>query len=70
VDEQVGRVLDALEASPQARNTYVIFASDNGYNGGEKNMWAKFALWDQTCRVVFAISVRDFRGKSARRPSV
>jgi arylsulfatase A-like enzyme len=56
VDEQVGRVLDALEASGQARNTYVIFASDNGYNGGEKNMWAKFALWDQTCRVVFGIS--------------
>ena len=56
VDEQVGRVLDALEASPHARNTIVVFASDNGYNGGEKNMWAKFALWEQTCRVVFGIS--------------
>lgn len=56
VDEQVGRVLDALDASPHAKNTIVIFASDNGYNGGEKNMWAKFALWEQTCRVVFGIS--------------
>jgi arylsulfatase A-like enzyme len=56
VDEQVGRVLDALEASPHAANTIVVFASDNGYNGGEKNMWAKFALWEQTCRVVLGIS--------------
>jgi arylsulfatase A-like enzyme len=56
VDEQIGRVLDALEASPHARNTILVFASDNGYNGGEKNMWAKYALWEQTSRVVFAIS--------------
>ena len=64
IDEQIGRVLDALDASPHARNTIVILASDNGYNGGEKNMWAKYALWDQTCRVVFGISgpgvVRQF----------
>lgn len=57
VDEQIGRVLDALDASPQAKNTIIVFASDNGYHGGEKNMWAKFALWEQTCRVVFGISV-------------
>lgn len=57
VDEQLGRVLDALDQSAYAKNTIIVFASDNGYNGGEKNMWAKFALWDQTCRVVFCISV-------------
>lgn len=56
IDEQLGRVLDALDASPHARNTIVVFASDNGYNGGEKNMWAKYALWEQTCRVVFGVS--------------
>ncbi len=57
IDEQIGRVLDALDESPYASNTIVVFASDNGYNAGEKNMWAKFALWEQTCRVVFAIAV-------------
>jgi arylsulfatase A-like enzyme len=57
IDEQIGRVLDALEASPYAANTIVILASDNGYNGGEKNMWAKFALWEQTNRVIFGVSV-------------
>ena len=56
IDEQLGRVLDALDQGPHARNTILIFASDNGYNGGEKNMWAKYALWVQTCRVVLGIS--------------
>lgn len=57
VDEQIGRVLDALESSPYADNTIIVFASDNGFHAGEKDMWSKFALWEQTNRVVFGISV-------------
>lgn len=57
VDEQIGRVLDALDASPYADNTIIIFANDNGYHSGEKDLWSKFALWEQTNRVAFAISV-------------
>jgi arylsulfatase A-like enzyme len=30
LDEQVGRILDAVEASGQANNTLIYFASDNG----------------------------------------
>lgn len=56
-DEQIGRVLDALEASPYRDNTIVVFADDNGFHLGEKNHWLKFALWEQTCQVVFSISV-------------
>jgi len=56
IDEQIGRVLDALEQSPHRNNTIVVFAGDNGYHLGEKNHFLKFALWEQTCRVVFAIS--------------
>lgn len=57
VDEQIGRVLDALEAGPHSRNTIVVFAGDNGFHTGEKNHWLKFALWEQTCRVPFGFSV-------------
>jgi arylsulfatase A-like enzyme len=56
IDEQIGRVLDALEKGPHAKNTIVVFAGDNGFHTGEKNHWLKFALWEQTCQVVFAIS--------------
>jgi arylsulfatase A-like enzyme len=57
IDEQIGRVLDALDDGPNRGNTIVIFADDNGFHTGEKDHWLKFALWEQTCRVPFAIAV-------------
>jgi arylsulfatase A-like enzyme len=56
-DDQVGRVLDALEAGPNRDNTIVVFASDNGWHTGEKEHWTKFYLSEQACRVVFSIAV-------------
>ncbi len=35
-DAMVGRILDALEKSPYAKNTIVVLWSDNGYHLGEK----------------------------------
>lgn len=57
IDEQIGRVLDALEASPHRDNTIVAFASDNGFHTGEKDHWSKFYLSELACRVVFSIAV-------------
>jgi arylsulfatase A-like enzyme len=68
IDEQIGRVLDALEKSLHRDNTIVIFAGDNGFHTGEKNHWLKFALWEQTCRVVFSISVPGMPAQQSRSP--
>ena len=68
VDDQIGRVLDALERSPHRDNTIVVFAADNGFHTGEKNHWLKFALWEQTCRVVFAISVPGMPVQRSKTP--
>lgn len=57
VDEQIGRVLDALEASEHRQNTIIIFASDNGWHTGEKDHWTKFLLSEQASRVVLGIAV-------------
>lgn len=57
VDEQIGRVLDALEHSPNQDNTIVIFLSDNGMHLGEKDHWLKYALWEQSCQVMLSIYV-------------
>lgn len=56
VDEQIGRVLDALDAGPNAADTVVVFLSDNGWHTGEKDHWSKFYLSELACRVVFSIS--------------
>ncbi|MBE0537803.1 MAG: sulfatase [Phycisphaerae bacterium] len=47
MDECVGRVLDALDASAYADNTVVVFWSDHGWHLGEKLHWRKFALWEE-----------------------
>ena len=47
VDHYVGEILDALEASPYAKNTMIVLWSDHGYRLGEKGTFAKMCLWDQ-----------------------
>jgi arylsulfatase A-like enzyme len=54
-DVQVGRLLDALEASPHAGNTVIVLWSDHGFHLGEKETWEKFTLWEESTRVPFII---------------
>ena len=51
VDSQVGRVLDALEATGKAHNTIVVLWSDHGWHLGEKLITGKNTLWDRSTRV-------------------
>ncbi|GDY09107.1 MAG: iduronate-2-sulfatase [Planctomycetota bacterium] len=56
-DSQIGRLLDALEKSPQRDNTIVVLWSDHGWSLGEKSHWRKFALWEESTRTVFVWKV-------------
>jgi arylsulfatase A-like enzyme len=58
-DEQLGRVLDALDNGPSAENTIVVLFSDHGYHLGEKQRWSKFSLWERTTHVPLIVSVPD-----------
>ncbi len=51
MDSQVGRVLDALEASGRADNTIIVFWSDHGWHLGEKGITGKNTLWERSTRV-------------------
>ena len=55
-DAQVGRILDALDSSPHAKNTIVVFWSDHGWHLGEKNHWHKRTLWDPATRVPLIVA--------------
>ncbi len=68
-DEQVGRLLDALDHSPHANNTIIVLLSDHGFHLGEKEIWAKRTLWERSTRVPLMISLPDgLRGVSCERP--
>lgn len=54
-DAQIGRLLDALDASSRGKSTVVVFCSDNGYQLGEKDSWEKFTLWEKATHVPLII---------------
>jgi arylsulfatase A-like enzyme len=55
-DAMVGRLLDALDHGPHARNTMIVLWSDHGYHLGHKEHWEKFALWEQTTHVPLIVA--------------
>ncbi|MEM7383708.1 MAG: sulfatase-like hydrolase/transferase [Verrucomicrobiota bacterium] len=54
-DAQIGRVLDALDASPRRDNTIVVLWSDHGFHLGEKDHIEKFALWEKSNHIPFIV---------------
>ena len=50
-DEQVGKIVAALNKSKYVKTTYLVLFSDHGWHLGEKKHWGKAALWEQTTRV-------------------
>lgn len=50
-DAQLGRLLDAFEASAYKDNTILMVWSDHGMHIGEKENWEKFTLWEESARV-------------------
>lgn len=54
-DDRIGMILDALDNSTYADNTWIILVGDNGFHHGEKERWAKSALWREACHVPLII---------------
>ena len=55
LDEQIGQILDAVKASGQAGNTYLIFTSDHGLSVGHHGLVGKQNLYDHSIRVPFVL---------------
>ena len=73
VDRQLGRLLDQLEQSKHAKNTWVILWSDHGWHLGEKRHWGKWTGWRESTRVPLIIvpplnEKQAIRGESCDEP--
>ena len=56
LDAEIGRVLDALEASPHAKNTIVVFAADSGVARGSHGLIGKQNCYEHSLRVPLIMS--------------
>ncbi|MAE63139.1 MAG: hypothetical protein CMJ18_02600 [Phycisphaeraceae bacterium] len=59
VDEQIGRVLDALSETGLADRTIVIYTSDHGDMAGQQRFWWKTTFYDGSCGVPLIVSWPD-----------
>lgn len=55
VDRMVGRVAAALEENGQARNTVILFTSDNGFFLGERLLAGKWLMYEESIRTPLLI---------------
>jgi arylsulfatase A-like enzyme len=56
LDAEIGRVLDALEKSPHADTTLVVFAADSGVARGSHGLIGKQNLYEHSIRVPLVIA--------------
>ncbi len=56
LDEQIGLILDALEASGKMDNTYIFFSADHGLSVGHHGLIGKQSLYDHSVRVPLMVA--------------
>lgn len=67
LDAQIGRILEALDRSPHAANTYVVFAADSGLAVGSHGLLGKQSVYEHSMRCPLIVAGPGVpRGKSTR----
>lgn len=67
VDEQVGRIMQALERRGELENTLVLFTADHGDMMGDNHLWRKCYAYEPSARVPMIVRWPDSLGIQAGR---
>ena len=59
LDEQIGKILNALDETGNSKNTYIFFTSDHGLSVGKHGLMGKQSMFDHSIRVPLIISGPD-----------
>lgn len=68
VDAQVGKLLDALDASPNASNTVIVLWGDHGWHLGEKQHWGKWTGWERATHVPLIVAAPNIQPARCSQP--
>lgn len=55
MDQQIGRILDALEITGKRENTWIVFTADHGLAVGNHGLIGKQNMYDHSVRVPFVV---------------
>lgn len=59
LDDNIGRVLAALDTTTQKDKTNVIYTSDHGDNLGNRGFWGKATMWEESVGIPLIIAGPD-----------
>ena len=69
IDDLVGQLLDALEATGKLDNTVIVFTSDHGDFLGERGLWYKMSYLEPAAHIPLIISApRHFNPRRVKEP--
>ena len=70
LDDNVGRVLDALDRSGQRDETLVIYTTDHGETLGSRGLWGKSVLYEETAGIPLLVAGPGVApGRESRTPT-
>ncbi|MFA3919440.1 sulfatase-like hydrolase/transferase [Ruegeria hyattellae] len=69
MDDNVGRVVDAVDALGLGDNTDILYVSDHGDNLGARGLWGKFVMYEESAGIPLLIAGPDIpAGKTVAEP--
>jgi len=66
IDEQIGRIMEALESRGELENTLIVFTSDHGDMLGDHHHWRKTYAYEASARVPMLMRIPDAMGGGKR----
>ncbi len=70
LDENIGRIVDAVDSANLAASTRIVYTSDHGDNLGARGLWGKATFYEESAGVPLIVAGPDLpRGREVETPT-